>query len=74
MLVPEGPVCVFHKLLISWDFFFYRQQSGRVYVGWCKKEKKKHSESVNSVDGDMLLMKEVTGEWPDCFRLEVRLE
>ncbi len=61
LLVPDGLVWVFEKLLIYWDF--YAQQSLAITKNGPKK--RKYPVSGSCVDENALLMSEVRGEWAD---------
>ncbi len=61
LLVPDGLVWVFQKLLIYWDF--HTQPS----LGFTENglKKRKYPVSGSCVDENALLMSEVRGEWTD---------
>ena len=61
LLVPDGPVRVFQKLLIYWDF--HAQPS----LGVTEKGQKKIKYPVSGsfVQEKALLLSEVRGEWAD---------
>ncbi len=65
LLVPDGLVWVFHKLLIYWDF--HTQPS----LGFTKNgpKKRKYPVSGSCVDENALLMSEVRGEWADWLEM-----
>ncbi len=61
LLVPDGLVRVFHKLLIYWDF------QAQPSIGFTENgpKKIKYPVSGSCVDENDLLMSEVRGEWTD---------
>ncbi len=61
MVVADGPVWVFQKLLIYWDF--HTQPSLEITENGQKK--RKYPASGSCVDENVLLMSEVRGEWAD---------
>ncbi len=65
LLVPDGLVGVFKKLLIYWDF--HAQPS----LGFTENGQKKRKYPVNGscVDENALLMSEVRGEWADWLEM-----
>ncbi len=65
LLVPDGLVGVFQKLLISWDF--HDQPS----LGFTENglKKRKYPVSGSCADENDLLMSEVKGEWADCLEM-----
>ncbi len=65
LLVPDGLVWVFQKLLIYWDF--HSQPS----LGFTEngQKKRKYPVSGSCVDGNALLMSEVRGEWADWLEM-----
>ncbi len=65
LLVPDGLVWVFHKLLIYWDF--HTQPS----LGFTENgpKKRKYPVSGSCVDENALLMSEVRGEWADWLEM-----
>ncbi len=66
LLVPEGLVWVFQKLLIYWDF--HTQPS----LGFTENgpKKRKYPVSGSCVDENALLMSEVRGEWADWLEMK----
>ncbi len=64
LLVPDGLVWVFKKLLIYWDFHT------QPFLGFKEKGQKKRKYPVNGscVDENGLLMSEFRGELSDWFR------
>ncbi len=65
LLVPDGLVWVFQKLLIYWDF--HTQPS----LGFTENgpKKRKYPVSGRCVDENVLLMSEVRGEWTDWVEM-----
>ncbi len=65
LLVSDGLVWVFHKLLIYWDF--HTQPS----LGFTENgpKKRKYPVSGSHVDENALLMSEVRGEWTDWLEM-----
>ncbi len=65
LLVPDGLVWVFQKLLIYWDF--HAQPS----LGFKENDpkKRKYPVSGSCVDENALLMSEVRGEWADWLEM-----
>ncbi len=65
LLVPDGPVSVFQKLLIYWDFH------AQLSIGFTENgpKKIKYTVSGSSVDENALLMSEVRGEWADWLEM-----
>ncbi len=65
LLVPDGLLWVFQKLLIYWDF--HPQPS----LGFTENglKKRKYPESSSCVDENALLMSEVRGEWTDWLEM-----
>ncbi len=62
LLVPDGLVWVFHKLLIYWDL--HTQPSLGFTENGLRKRKYTVSENENA-----LLMSEVRGEWADWLEM-----
>ncbi len=67
LLVPDGPVWVFQKLLIYWDF--HTQPSLEFTENGPKK--RKYPVSGSCVNENALLMSEVRGEWADWLEMMV---
>ncbi len=65
LLVPDGLVWLFQKLLIYWDF--HAQPS----LGFTENglKKIKYPVSGSCVDENALLMSEVRGEWADWLEI-----
>ncbi len=65
LLVPDGLVWVFQKLLIYWDF--HTQPS----LGFTENspKKRKYPVSGSCVDENALLVTEVRGEWADWLEI-----
>ena len=68
LLVPDGLVGLFQKLLIYLDF--HAQPS----LGFTENdlEKRKYPVSGSCVDVNALLLSEVRGEWVDWFEMRER--
>jgi len=65
LLVPDGLVWVFKKLLIYWDF--HVQPSLEFIENG--PTKRKYSVSGSCVDENALLMSEIRGEWADWLEM-----
>ncbi len=65
LLVPDGLVWVFQKLLIYWDF---HAQPSIVFTENSPK-KRKYPVSGSCVDENALLMSKVRGEWADWLEM-----
>ncbi len=65
LLVPDGLVWVFQKLLIYWDF---NAQSSLEFIENGPK-KRKYPVSGSCGDENALLMSEVRGEWADWLEM-----
>ncbi len=65
LLVPDGLVLVFQKLLIYWDFH------AQLSLGFTENGPKKRNDPVSGscVDGNASLMSEVRGEWADWLEM-----
>ncbi len=68
LLVPDGLVWVFQKLLIYWDFHT------QLYLGFTENgpKKRKYPVSGSCVDETALLMSDVRGEWTDWLEIKER--
>ncbi len=65
LLLSDGLVLVFQKLLIYWDFHT------QPYLGFTENgpKKRKYPVSGSCVDKNALLMSEVRGEWADWLEM-----